>query len=151
MKILKKESVENNSKFPMRCTCEYCESELEVDKNDVEIGELGLFKYKCPVCLKLNDLDGEGINLTVENIEYPRHFFDFNNGKCVDNEEINKDIKRLVNSLRNSNDKNDTVRYTSYGDLFIFVQKLYDDEEYYIMVAKGYKDSYIPFEKRDYK
>ena len=38
--------------FPIRLECEYCGSELEVDKEDLDVGPLGAMFFTCPVCGK---------------------------------------------------------------------------------------------------
>ena len=66
--------VEEKPKVVHTC-CEYCESELEVSKEDTHIGWLGAAFAKCPCCgqeIMVDEL--EGITLTKDNIEFPVHF-----------------------------------------------------------------------------
>ena len=134
--------------------CDHCDSELEVSEEDTHIGWLGAAFVKCPCCGQESMVDElEGITLTKDNIEFPVHF---NRTKVglrhiteVYNEEIIKEIKRGIESLRASTD-NDGYWYTRYGDLFVIVFKDGGDQEYYVLVTKDFYETYIPFEEEDY-
>jgi hypothetical protein len=98
----------------------------------------------------IDELDG--ITLTVDNIDFPIHFLRVNkNERSVretDTEEIVKDIRRGIEYFREH--KEEYSWYTSYGDTFLILFRYDGDEEYYVVVAKDYYETFIPFEKIDY-
>lgn len=138
--------------------CMECGSELEIEKEDVYDGTYGGYWVNCPCCndaTVLSDQDEEALglkHLTVDDTVYPKHFYI--SGDCVvdiKDDEINKQIQTLVNRIRNYEDENDTIAYTYYGNVFIFVQKFDGDEEYFIMVSKDYKTTEMDFNDIDYR
>lgn len=144
---------EEKELFPIELECEECGSELIVDKEDTYIGWLGERFFKCPCCEGEVMIDGvDGIKLTKDNLKFPQHFSrtkqDERNCVHITNEEIEEYIKNGINHLRNSND--DTYMFQS-GDLYMHIDKLDGDEEYYIVVTQDSYSTYIPFEKEDYK
>jgi hypothetical protein len=44
----------------------------------------------------------DGIDLTSENLRFPQHYYSFENGKDLSNDEIDKYVKECINALRNS-------------------------------------------------
>lgn len=152
MRVLKR-TKENNS-YPRRIICSECESELEYEENDLFMGSLGEMHILCPVCnerVALSDNE-KNITLTKDNIKFPEHFFysSVENGAVnVDDEEIQKDINRLIEFLR-TNKKEEFDAYTEHGNAHVSVFRFTGDEEYHVVVAKNYYDTFIPFEKEDY-
>ena len=135
-------------------TCDYCHSELELTPEDTHIGWLGAAYVTCPCCGEESLVDElEGITLTKDNIKFPLHFKRCNNTMKdvhnVDNESIEKEICRGIEYLAEHQDE--YVWFTSYGDLWMMVDRLSDDEEYYIVVTKDFYNSYIPFGEDDYE
>jgi hypothetical protein len=154
----KKESSEQNNEnidedLPIQITCEYCDSKLEITKEDTHIGWLGASYITCPCCggeSMVDELDG--ITFTVDNIDFPVHFLRVNKNerhvKEVDAKEIVKDIRRGIEYFREHKDKYSW--YTSYGDMFLTLLRYDGDEEYYVVVTKDYYETSIPFEEVDY-
>jgi hypothetical protein len=162
MKIIKNNANLNNmideekekSKFPIKAKCENCSSEVELEESDLEVGELGLYKFTCPCCGKESYID-DGIALTKDNVRFPQHYYEFKNGVNFENEKIDKYVKSCIKCLRNHKDDSEIFynTHTGTGDLFINVTRYEGDEEYKIQVAKGYYETYetdIPFEEEDY-
>lgn len=140
--------------YPRILTCESCESELEYEKSDMEVGVLGAMHVKCPLCGYNNMLDGNenDVILTKDNIEFPLHFFSHSKeGGAVDICD-NKHIKEYVNNAINyfRKNKNEFAYFIASGNLYIAVYKLDGDNEYDVIVAKDYYNTYIPFETEDY-
>ena len=148
MKIISKG--QNEKEFPQNVTCEYCGTELEIDKEDISIGIAGAWEYICPCCKKINQLDNYD-EITKDNLNFPQHYFYFGNGKDVNNNTINKWVQQCVNYL-NDNPTEDTESMSS-GNTIVTVSRIYEtdneeDEEYYIVVSKNYYEAYIPSNKK---
>lgn len=138
--------------FPRQENCEYCHSLIELKKEDTFIGEYGCVRWKCPCCGKNNSIyDADGEDLTFSYFHYPQHFSD-NRDDCVrqTDEEIEDNIKALIKNIRR--DKKcgieDSIRYVATSDTLILVAD-YDDE-YSVIVAKNYQDTYLKYEAEDY-
>ena len=134
--------------------CFYCDSELEITKEDTHIGWLGAAHITCPCCGEESMVDEiDGITLTKDNLKFPVHFYRRTKGMRniveTNSSEIIKDIKRGIEYFRTNKDEHSW--YTSYGDLFLSVYRYPGDEEYFVMVAKDFYETYIPFEKEDYE
>ena len=141
MKIIKKETESVPSIFPIKTKCEYYNAELEVDKEDVHIGEYGLYEYICPCCNIKNTID-DGIDLTKDNLQFPIHYYSFNDGKDISDEKINKWVKECIEKLEE--DKESYISWTGTGNTKVFVQKFEEDNEYSITICKGYYEVEIP-------
>ena len=93
----------------------------------------------------------KGITLTKDNLEFPTHYWHYGNGCKITEEEINTRVKEMIEDLRvNKHNDDYAFLYTAYGDTFMFVKRFPGDEEYYIVVAKGFYDANVPFEVEDY-
>src|SRR5574344_224645 len=141
MKIIKNETKSIPSIFPIKAKCEYCNAELEVDKEDAHIGEYGLYDYIYPCCNMKNTID-DGIDLTKDNLQFPIHYYSFNDGKDIPDEKINKWVKVCIEKLEE--DKESYISWTGTGNTKVFVQKFEKDNEYSITVCKGYYEVEIP-------
>ena len=132
--------------------CEHCDSELEVSEEDTHIGWLGAAFVKCPCCGQetiVNELDG--ITLTRDNIEFPRHFYKTNKSLRdvieITNEGIVNEIQKGIDYFRKN--KDEYCWYTSYGDLFVIVFRYKNNKEYSVLVTKDFYDTDIPFGTED--
>ena len=141
--------------YPRKLICESCHSELEYEKIDTRIGALGCVYIDCPLCgydNMLLDEDEQGIDLTVNNIEFPTHFFHASKETgAVDvcnNKEVKECIHKAVNYFREN--KDEYTWYTQYGNLFVQVYRYEGDENYWVLISNNYYDTYIPFESEDY-
>lgn len=151
MKIIKNNTTnekETNSKFPIKVVCEHCGSEIELEERDVEVGANGCYYFNCPCCKEMSYIDN-GIELTVDNLNFPQHYYDFSNGRNISNEEINQYVKICIDSLRNSTDKNLYHVSTGTGDTAVHVNRYDDDEALCVQVAKGYYEVHIPYTEED--
>ena len=97
----------------------------------------------------------DGITLTKDNIEYPTHFVHIALGerhvKGVLPEEIQKEIKRGIEYLRENNEDGCGSWYTSYGNLFVVIFRYPGDEDYFVVVTQDFYETHIPFERCDYE
>lgn len=150
MKIIKKNKEKNDLIFPLHVVCEECGSELEVEKEDIFYGHLGISFVTCPVCgektpTNCGTLD---IKVTKDNIIFPDYFYDFHNGVDCSSEEIKKDIDRGIKYFRMNPEK--FAWYGGSGNTFIAIYNMRGDSEYWVIVAKGYYETLISYEQEDY-
>lgn len=132
--------------------CEHCDSELEVSEEDTHIGWLGAAFVECPCCRQETMVDElDGITLTRDNIEFPKHFYRTNKSLRdimeISNEEIVNEIQRGIDHFRKN--KDEYCWYTSYGDLFVIVFRYKSNKEYCVLVTKDFYDTEIPFGTED--
>lgn len=136
-------------RYPRKHICENCESELEYDKEDLEMGYLGCIHLRCPLCGHENMLvDHEDcILLTKDNVRFPTHYYHFE--KKSDNKElINKYVKEAIEYLRNN--KDDFSYFIGSGSVMVHAYRMDGDDEYNIFVAEDYYEVEVPFEPKDY-
>ena len=79
-------------------TCLKCDALIGFEDKDTEVGEFGCLYITCPKCKEKIWLDN-GVKLTYENIEYPRHFHFPENAMPVSDEEIHEAVKNIVKNI----------------------------------------------------
>ena len=92
--------------------------------------------------------DVDGIILTEDNIEFPKHFYCFKDGVDVTSEEIKEYIKDAIKFFRNN--PSCFCYSTGSGNTSVIVLNFSGDEEYAVNVAKGYYEAHIPYGDKDY-
>ena len=140
--------------YPRIYICDKCNSELQYEEHDVKVGAFGCATLLCPLCGEENVLDGneKETNLTIDNIEFPTHFYHVSKETgAVDictNEEIRRIIKEAILWFR----KNKDEYYWNYecGNIHVDVCRYEGDELYDITVTNNYYNTYIPFKHEDY-
>lgn len=161
MKVIKnnyvnKEHINVDVQVPktLKIKCDRCGSELEIVEEDTYIGAYGAAYVICPCCGEdsmVEELDG--ITLTKDNIDFPIHFHrtnkDLKGVKEISSDKIIKDIKKAIEYFREN--KDEWHWYTSIGDTFLSVYRHPGDEDYFIVVAKDFYETNIPFELHDYE
>ena len=150
VKILYDSSKQRESDYKHRC--EKCKSIFEFDADDEYIGALGVAYIDCPVCGNRIVYD-DGINLTTENLRFPRHYFYFGGDDTVllSSRETDRYVRECIDALRNSDDKNFYATHAGTGDTHVFVFKYDGDEEYFVYVGKNGYETNVPFSDEDYK
>lgn len=163
MKVLKDNYQKKSDEMPVKVEikpypriwiCEDCGSELEYEKSDLRMGVLGCMYLDCPCCGRDNMIeDNEStIILTVDNVEFPTHFFHTSKEDgAVDicnNEEVKNYIRRAIEYFRKN--KEEFAWESGSGNLRVIVFRYDGDENYEIIVTKDYYETYIPFESEDY-
>jgi hypothetical protein len=141
--------------YPRKMICQNCGSELEYEKEDVRDGYLGCMFVDCPLCEYDNMIDDheDNINLTKDNVQFPTHFWHTckENGAVdvCNNEQVKQYIHKAIDYFRKNPNEHSWCACT--GNLYISVDKDEGDENYWVVVTDNYYDTYIPFEKQDYK
>ena len=137
-------------KYPMIVSCDSCGSDFEIEYDDTYIGTLGCRYVKCPCCGHEN-IVGDGIQLTKDNLKFPDHYFSFADGAEISNEETDEYVKKCIEALRNSKHKDFYATRAGSGDTHVFVFRQDIDEEYLVYVGKGGYETNVPFEDVDYR
>ena len=100
----------------------------------------------CPSCGERTFVS-EGIELTADTVEYPKHFYFYSKGKSVDDEQINEWIKDAVNRL----DKDVDYSGHASGDTIVLAYK--SDEDYSsatVIVAKKYSECEVQIPRKKF-
>ena len=127
--------------------CNNCMSKVDVDDDDLQIGELGNYYYICPCCGEKTYLDS-GIELNKDNIRFPQHYCSTASGIDISDNKIDKMVKECIDRIEKI-DSN--FAYTATGNTFVLVTREYEDVEdgYNIYVSKGYYESYVSKNETD--
>lgn len=123
--------------------CKYCGCTLD---GEPKVGYLGLKYITCTECKQDNYLEEFGeIELTSDNVSFPQHYCSFMDGKSMKDEWINENVHRCLEYLEN-NPTEDFIECGT-GDTNICVARYSGDNEYRVVVSKGYYETYIPIKK----
>lgn len=123
----------------------YCEKCYHNFDTPYYIGAGGHIYAKCPLCGN-EEYIGEGIEITEQNIEYPKHFYSNDNAVEIDNHTINQWIKDCIKHLSEENN----YYFTSCGDTYILAYMDDLDSDYAnIVVAKQYKETIIKIHREN--
>ena len=141
----------SEDKYPMVITCNNCGSDFEIEHDDTYIGTLGCRYVKCPCCDYSNMVDDDGIQLTKDNLKFPDHYFWFGDGVVLSNKETDEYVRRCIEALRKSKNKNFYAARGGSGDTHVFVFRYDGDEEYFVYVGKNGFETNVPFEDVDYR
>lgn len=151
MKVLSSSNNKPEIKWPIKHTCLHCDSLLLVDEEDVREGYMGFAVITCPVCMHEEFLDEDNLNRTVtaETVKFPENFWYFGGKDCkeLNEDDIREYIKRAVKYFRENPDN--FCYQTGTGDTMVYVLNFSGDQEYDVVVCKGYYETHIPFEDID--
>ena len=133
-----------------KITCEHCDSELEVEDDDIQVGTYGNGYVVCPCCGEETYADelADYFPLTKDNVKFPTHYYSFNKGVNIDDDTINKLVKECIERF-DHNDENDWCRFAGSGDTMVFVFKFVEDAGYDVYVCKNYYETFIPFNENN--
>ena len=133
-------------------TCNNCMSKVDVDDDDLQVGEFGNYYYVCPCCGEKTYLDS-GIELNKDNIRFPQHYCSTASGIDISDDKIDKMVKKCIERIEKI-DSN--FSYTATGNTFVLVTREYEDVEdgyntdgYNIYVSKEYYESYVSKNETD--
>lgn len=141
---------ESNKPKTYEITCENCESELEVEDDDIKVGTYGMGYVVCPCCGENTYPDefANRLSLTKDNLRFPVHYSSSKKAINVDDDTINKWVRECIEKF-DPNDENDWLRYAGSGDTMVFVLKFEDDGDYQIYVCKNYYETFVPFDENN--
>ena len=137
-----------NFQTDIRYVCENCNSVFEYDDIDIcydydidyETKSNGY--VSCPCCGHKCYVNEDDDDVTYNNIEFPKSFYQFgmHEDSChIDNKKITTDVKECIDWLEQH--PNEPYRNIGCGDTFLCVFN--HEDEYYIMVAKNYYNTSI--------
>lgn len=141
--------------YPRELTCEKCGSSLEYEESDLRMGEYGCMHIDCPLCGYDNMIDDNenNITLTVDNIEFPLHFYHISKETdAVDicnNEHVKSYLRKAIDYFRKNKKEYDWGNWIT-GNFYIHVHRYSGDEEYQVIVSNDFYGMNIPFEPEDY-
>lgn len=123
--------------------CTHCKSVLRVSEEDFNIGEYGASYIVCPCCKEKIESDNfPFINLTKDNVKFPKHYHcTKNSAKQLEDYEVDDKVRYCIDFLQKY--PKEPYRYFATGDSFIIVFNHTDEEDYYVMVAKDYFDTFV--------
>ena len=116
--------------------CEHCNSVFEIDNSDIITPEDDDEYVYCPCCNQKVYLYEPN---TKDNIRFPTSYHNFVNGVDIIDEEIDKWVKECVEWFEKYPDE--PYKYIASGNTFVIVLNL--EDEYSIIVAKNYFETYI--------
>lgn len=131
---------------PHKAICENCNSKFIIEEDDLFVTTYGCYAWTCPYCGNENLIDAS-ITLTEYNVEFPKHYAYFGEGKEISDNEINEWTKMCVSKL----DKDIDYYMTACGDSFVIAYK--SDEEAHeasIIVCKDYYETSVEIPKERY-
>lgn len=141
--------------YPKKLVCEKCNSELEYDEFDIDVGCFGCGMVVCPCCGHENFLD-DGIHdlaLTADNVEFPKHFYytsaETGAVDVCNTNEIRKYLREAISYFRKNKDAYDWGTHIT-GNLYLHIRKWDGDEMYEVTVSNSFYTTELRFEAEDY-
>ena len=117
-------------------TCEECGVQFAYTESDVQYGEYGCPYIICPRCKTEVDLDDHKSEyITLDTVEYPRHFSSFAGGVKISDEECEKFVKEVCRFLKSSGEGEPVIVGT--GNTLVIGINM--EDEHRIIVAKNYE------------
>ena len=144
MKVLKNSEGFARSEEPVKLICDMCHAELEVSKEDCQIGWNGWCYAICPCCGDKIYPEAWDALLDEKNIEYPLHFSDTDNQTKVDDDKIQDAVRKGAKIMR------DNPQYESWywqsGDTLITIFRNDGEKELDVYISKSPQECYLPYE-----
>ena len=157
MKVIGQKIKDAQSTWPKRVFCDECQAELEVEENDVFVGEFGCHLFKCPCC---------GREVAIDGIErdtpptFRKTFFHYSatkegtvQSRHIPDDEIQRMIDKCVSNLISDDVEASEFSVQGTGDTVVYAFKYEDCID--ILVTQDYyedtlfKDDYGLIRKED--
>lgn len=124
-------------KVACKCGCKF-----ECEQSDLFEGAWGEYTVDCPICGEVNYIDEiHSVELNERNLKFPTHFFCYENGVNISNEEIQKWARNHIAEMKRDGDE---FRVSGSGNATVITLDMDDDNEYVTIVAKDYWECVIP-------
>ena len=138
MKIISQKIKDAQSMWPKRVHCDECYAELEVEENDVFVGEFGCHLFKCPCCGREVAIDGIERDTPPTFKQTFWHTYDdkSNDTKHIEDDEIQQMINHCVSNLIPDNVEAGEFSMQGRGDTVVYAFKYEDCIE--ILVTQDY-------------
>lgn len=155
MKVISQKSKDVQSEWPKRVMCENCQAELEIEADDVFVGEFGCYLFKCPCCGHMTAIDGMERDTppTFRKTFWHTYVDKSNDTKHIENDEVQQMINHCVSNLISDDVEAGEFSMQGTGDTVVYAFKYKDCIE--ILVTQDYyedtlfKDDYGLIRKED--
>ena len=138
MKVISQKIKDAQSMWPKRVFCDACQAELEIEENDVFVGEFGCYLFECPCCGREVEIDGIERDTPPTFKQTFWHTYDdkSNDTKHIEDDEIQRMINHCVNNLISDDVEVGEFSMQGYGDTVVYAFKYEDCIE--ILVTQDY-------------
>lgn len=117
--------------------CSDCGAELEYGYEDTYEGYAGYRHIKCPMCgYEVMCEEFDGVKLNSRNVEFPKHFYHFDDGVDILDREVQDWVRRCLKQAEETKEPYGYFFHTGSGNSMVVLMG-YEDE-YDIIVAKDY-------------
>ena len=155
MKVISQKIKDVQSMWPKRVFCDECYAELEVEENDVFVGEFGCHLFKCPCCGREVAIDGieRDTPPTFKQTFWHTHVGKSNNTVHIEDDEVQRMIDKCVSNLISDDVEAGEFFVQGTGDTVVYAFKYEDCID--ILVTQDYyedtlfKDDYGLIHKED--
>ena len=139
MKIISQKVKDAQSEWPKRVMCENCQAELEIEADDVFVGEFGCYLFKCPCCSHNTAIDGMERD-TQPTFKKTFWHTSVKNGSTntvhIEDNEIQKMIDECVHNLISDDVEPGEFSMQGTGDTVVYAFKYVDCID--ILVTQDY-------------
>ena len=140
MKVIGQKVKEAQSMWPKRVFCDECYAELEIEENDIFVGEFGCHLFKCPCCGREVAIDGIDRDTPPT---FRKTFFHYSatkddtiQSKHIPDNEVQKMIDKCVYRLVSDDVEAGEFSMQGYGDTVVYAFKYEDCID--ILVTQDY-------------
>ena len=138
MKVISQKIKDAQSMWPKRVLCDECQAELEIEENDVFVGEFGCHLFKCPCCGREVAIDGieRDTPPTFKQTFWYTYADKSNDTKHIEDDEVQKMINSCVSDLISDEVQAGEFSMRACGDTVVYAFKYEDCIE--ILVTQDY-------------
>ena len=138
MKVISQKIKEAQSIWPKRVFCDECYAELEIEENDVFVGEFGCHLFKCPCCGREVAIDGieRDTPPTFKQTFWHTHVGKSNNTVHIEDDKVQQMINKCVSNLISDDVEAGEFSKQGTGDTVVYAFKYEDCID--ILVTQDY-------------